>query len=128
VSRSLEWLGRIESERGALAAAVSVFKDALVQISDSGLSGHILGFTLAWKADSLARTGDSVHAARLFGAAEAQLRRAGVALNPILQLSPGGGVRAAQETLGPDEFARDWQAGYGMDLAQVFAYALDEVD
>ena len=86
------WLGRVESEREAADTPISVFKDALAQMRDSGLAGYLLGFCVAWMADALARTGEPAHAARLFGAAEALLRRAGVSLNPVMQLSPGDGA------------------------------------
>jgi hypothetical protein len=104
-----------------------VFKDALAQMRESGVAGFLLAFSLAWMADALAFcTGDPAHAARLFGAAEAQLRRAAMKPNPTMQLSPRNGRATVQTRLGREEFDRAWGEGYAMDAARVFAYALDE--
>jgi hypothetical protein len=54
------------------------------------MASYLLGFGVAWLGDAYARTGAMAHAARLFGAAEAQLRRAGFSFNAVMQLSPGG--------------------------------------
>jgi predicted ATPase/transcriptional regulator with XRE-family HTH domain len=126
VIRSLVWLGRVESERGESDTAIAVFKDALAQMRDSGVAGYLLAFNLAWMADAIGCTGEPVHAARLFGAAEAQLRRAAMKPNPTMKLSPRSGRAAAQTRLGREEFDRAWREGYAMDPARVFAYALDE--
>ena len=90
------------------------------------MAGYLLGFGVAWMADAYARTGELAHAARLFGAAEAQLRRAGFSFNAVMQLSPGGGASAAQAQLGQDAFTQAWSEGSAMDMASVYAYALDE--
>jgi hypothetical protein len=120
------WLGRAESERGAADTAIPLFKDALARMRDLRLGGFLFGFSLAWMADALALNGESEHAARLFGAAEAQLHRAGMRPNAVMKLSPRDGLLAAQEQLGPDAFARAWSEGHAMDAVSVFAYALDE--
>jgi tetratricopeptide (TPR) repeat protein len=126
VIRSLVWLGRVESQREASDTAISLFKDALAQMRYSGMAGYLLAFSLAWMADALACTGDLARAARLFGAAEAQLRRAAMKTNPTMQLSPRNGRAAAQTRLGREKFDRTWREGYAMDVARVFAFALDE--
>ena len=126
VVRPLVWLGRVELERGAADTATALFEDALALMRDSRITGYHLGFCLAWLAAATAQTGDLVHAARLYGAAEAQLRRAGVRLYPVDQRAHDESERAVQAELGPDEFARAWQAGYAMDLASVFTSALNE--
>jgi len=120
------WLGRAESERGAADTAIPLFKDALARMRDLRLGGFLFGFSLAWMADALALKGESEYAARLFGAAEAQLHRAGMRPNAVMKLSPRDGLGAAQGQLGPDAFARAWSEGHAMDVARVFAYALDE--
>jgi len=124
--RSLVWLGRVESERGATDTAISVFREALAHMRESGVTGFLLAFCLAWMADALARIGEPAHAARLFGAAEGQLRRVGMKPNPVMQVSPTDGKSALQRQLGPDAFERAWNQGYVMDTARVFAYTLDE--
>ena len=58
---------------------------------DTGVGGYLLAFGLAWLADAVAHRGQPAHAAILFGAAEAQLRRKGVKPNPTMQLSPRDG-------------------------------------
>jgi hypothetical protein len=93
---------------------------------DTGVAGYLLAFGLAWLADALAHRGQPAHAARLFGAAEAQLRRVGMKPNPTMQLSPREGKRTAQAQLGLEAFARAWNEGYAMDTARVFAYTVDE--
>jgi len=45
---------------------------------------------------------------------------------PVMQMSPGGGVSAAQAQLGQDAFTQAWSEGSAMDAASVYAYALDE--
>jgi predicted ATPase/DNA-binding XRE family transcriptional regulator len=124
--RSLVWLGRVESERGAADTAIPVFEDALARMRATRMAGYLLGFGVAWMADAYARTGEPAHAARLFGAAEGQLRRANFRFNAVMQLSPGGGVSAAQAQLGQDAFAQAWSEGSAMDAASMYAYALDE--
>jgi ATP/maltotriose-dependent transcriptional regulator MalT len=126
LTRAMAWLGRAESERGAGDAAIQVFKDALAQLRHLRVTGYLFGFCLAWMADAIAHTGEPERAARLFGAAEAQIRRAGVTTNPTMKLSPRDGLRRAQAQLGPDAYTRAWNEGHAMDVAQVFAYALDE--
>jgi tetratricopeptide (TPR) repeat protein len=94
--RALVWLGRVETARGAADAAIPIFKAALAQLRATRMAGYLLGFGVAWLADAYARTGELTHAARLFGAADGQLRRAGFRFNAVMQLSPGNGVRTAQ--------------------------------
>ena len=53
VIRSLVWLGRAESERGAADTAIPVFRDALAQMRDLRVAGYLFGFCLAWMADAL---------------------------------------------------------------------------
>jgi hypothetical protein len=124
--RSLLWLGRVETARGAADTAIPMFKEALTQMRATRMAGYLLGFGVAWMADAYARMGELARAARLFGAAEAQLRRAGFSFNAVMQLSPGGGVSAAQAQLGQDAFTQAWSDGHAMDVASVYAYALDE--
>jgi hypothetical protein len=126
VVRLLLYLGRVELERGAAESATAMFEDGMAAMRDARITGYNLGFCLAWMAEAVAQTGDLVRAARLYGAAEAQLRRAGVRLYPLDQEAHDECVLAAQAQLGPEQFARGWQAGYAMDVASVFAYVLDE--
>ena len=55
--RSLVWLGRVETARGAADTAISMFKDALAQMRATRMAGYLLGFGVAWMADALCSHG-----------------------------------------------------------------------
>jgi hypothetical protein len=93
---------------------------------ESGVAGHILANCLDCLATETARAGDSTRAARLFGAAEAQWRRAGARRSPIDARSHEDAMHALIASLEEQEFMRAWDDGLAMSLAQVFASALDE--
>ena len=67
-----------------------------------------------------------MRAALLLGAAESQWRRSGARHFPIEESSHNDDVRAVRAACGHDRFARAWEEGRSMDMARVFAYALDE--
>jgi hypothetical protein len=93
---------------------------------EARLTGYILGWGLAWLAAALARVGDPMQAARLFGSAEAQLQRAGVRLMPFDLPAHDGAKRAVRAQLGHDDFGRAFNEGHAMEMADVFANALGE--
>jgi len=126
VMRALMHLGRAESERGAPDQALALFKEVLAGMRDSGLTGNLLGLCLEWMAAERGKAGDSLRAARLFGAAEAQLRRAGAKRLHFEEASHADEVRALQVQLGQELFAHAWNEGRALESAQVFACALDE--
>jgi hypothetical protein len=128
VTRSLVPLGCAESERGASAEARAVFKEALVGMRDSGLTGWLFASCLDWLAAELGRAGEPLRAARLFGAADAQWRRAGARRFPIEESLYDNDVRGVHVQLDEPEFARAWNEGRSMAVAQVFTSALDALN
>ena len=115
-----------ESERGAHDEAMLLFQDALVGMRTCGLSGAILAYCLDWLAAEFGRTGDPIRAAQLFGAAEAQWRRAGVPRFRNHAVAYARGARAVEAQLDEDTCARAWQAGRAMTVSDVFACVVDE--
>jgi tetratricopeptide (TPR) repeat protein len=126
VIRALVHLGRAESERGVSDQALALFRAVLASMRESGLRGNLLGLCLEWTAAELGKLGDPLRAAQLFGAGEAQLRRAGAKRIDFEEASHADEVRAVQDQLGQELFAQAWNEGRAMDIAQVFASALDE--
>jgi tetratricopeptide (TPR) repeat protein len=128
VVNALVLLGRVESKFGACASAISLFEEALVDMRASGLSGVWLGHCLDWLAAALDKAGDPLRAARLFGAADAHWRTVGVARSfPLSDEDHEEDVRAVQAQLGLDVFVRAISEGAAMNMARVFAVALNEV-
>jgi non-specific serine/threonine protein kinase len=124
-NRALMYLARVESERGAHDKAISLFKSVLVGFREWGITGDVLGYCLDWTAAEVHRGGDSLRAARLLGAAEAQWTRCGASRAPLEQLSHVEGLRAVQGALGDSGFVSEWDNGWSMDLARVVACALE---
>jgi hypothetical protein len=121
------YLARVESERGAHDNAISLFKSALVGLREWDITGDVLGYCLDWTPAEVYRGGDSLRAARPLGAAEAQWTRSGASRPPLDQLSHVEDVRAVQDALGDSVFVREWDDGWSMDSARVFACALEEL-
>jgi non-specific serine/threonine protein kinase len=126
---ALVLLGRAESKLYDSATAMSLFREALALMRDSGLAGYWLGHCLDWVAADLDRLGNPQRAARVFGAADAHWRTIGVARSfPLSDLDHELEVQAVQAELGQDAFVAAWNEGRTMNLADVFRLALDEAD
>jgi hypothetical protein len=82
IVQALVHLGRILTDQGDFGQALEVFKDGLATLREAGLAGATLSYSLDWLAVALARTGDPLRAALLFGAAESQWRASGVIRRP----------------------------------------------
>jgi non-specific serine/threonine protein kinase len=125
VLRALVHLARVESDTGAHARAMPLFREALTRMRESGLAGPILAYCLDWLAAELGRTGDDLGAAQLFGAAEAQWRRAGGPRFPYYEASYHRDVRAVAMRLDDDAFAQQWNVGRAMSVADVVSWCLE---
>ena len=126
VTIGLVLLGRAESKLGASTRAMSLFREALTTMRDSGMTGLWLGNCLDWLAAELTIAGDPLGAARMFGAADAHWRTVGIVRSfPMRDAEHQQEVRRLQAEVGEDAFLRARDEGRGMDLARVFAVALD---
>jgi non-specific serine/threonine protein kinase len=125
VIRALVHMARIESDRGDHDLSMSLFKEAVTSMRESGLAGGILAYCLDWLAAELGRTGNDLAAAQLFGAAEAQWRRAGGSRFPYYEASHQCDMRRVVARLTEDAFEQQWIVGRAMSVVDVFAYVLD---
>jgi tetratricopeptide (TPR) repeat protein len=126
VTRALVHLARAESELGAHDRAMSLFKEGFAVMREYGLAGVVLASALDWIAAEFSRTADPVRAAGLFGAADAQWRRAGSPRFRYYVLSHERDVRATEAKLDPETFAHARSAGTTMKASAIFASILDE--
>jgi tetratricopeptide (TPR) repeat protein len=69
LARGLADLGRTKYLQGDTGEALSMFLEALEQIKAEHIGGHVLADCLDWLAATLGSRGNTVSAARLFGAA-----------------------------------------------------------
>ena len=125
VIRARLQLGYAESQQGASSQALPLLQECLAAMRDSGMAGNLLGTCLDWLAVEVGRSGQLERAALLFGAADAQMRRAGSRRLPFDAASIERAVDAVRAGLGEDAFSQAVDEGCGMDMAQVFACALD---
>ena len=85
-------------------------------------------YSLLGLASLSALGGDSLHAARLWGAAEAMREAAGISLPPLARTSTGyeNFVASARENSGETAFTEAWEEGKAFLQQDAVAYALEE--
>jgi non-specific serine/threonine protein kinase len=124
--RVLVHLGHAESKLGAHGEAMSLLREALVLMRDTGLVGRMLGYLLDSIAAELGKAGELVRASQLFGASEAYGRAIRTMRIRVVELDHEDDLRDVQLQLGDVAFEEAWEMGRSMALADVFALALDE--
>jgi non-specific serine/threonine protein kinase len=107
--------------------AVALFKEGLI-LSREARSRWQSEQCLEGLAQAASARGHYEHAARLFGAAEAQREIVGERYEPVDQASHNHRVAAVRVVLGDAPFAAAWAAGRAMTLDQAVEYALAWVE
>jgi non-specific serine/threonine protein kinase len=107
--------------------AIALFKEGLMLAREArsrwGSEECLEGLALA-----AAATGHYGHAARLFGAAEAQRETVGHRFEPVDQASHDQGVAPTRAALEDTAFAAAWGEGRAMTMEQAIEYALEWVE
>jgi predicted ATPase len=125
-ARSLSTFARVAFLQGKYDQARSTLRQTFEVIRDSQLAGQSLADSLDWLAALEGVCGDPLHAARLFGAAEAQWQASGAVRYAPDQPAYVRDVASLRAQLDEDEFAAAWTAGRTMTAQQAIAYALEE--
>ena len=103
--------------------AIALFKEGLL-LSRGARSRWQSQLCLEGLAQAASARGHYDHAARLFGAAEAQREIVGERYEPVDQDSHNQRVAPVRVTLGDTAFAAAWAAGRAMTMDQAVEYAL----
>ena len=115
------WTARRQGDDGW---ARRLYHASLTLLQEAGAKADTLECLTGFAA-ALVATGQSVHAARLFGAADATRAALGIVLPPGLQAQYGRDLVAARSELGEPAWTAAWSEGRAMTLEQAVAYALD---
>jgi tetratricopeptide (TPR) repeat protein len=126
LGRSLVHLGYVLSEQGHVDEAMATMKEGLAELRDSGMTGFALAQALEWTAPLVAATGDSLRAARLFGAADSAWRASGVTRYSLDDQAYAREVQAVRDQLDDDMFEEAIAEGQAMTAAQAISHALGE--
>ncbi len=121
----LAFLGRLATDQGAYARASAHFTESLTRFQEQLYSDGI-AFTLEGLAALAAAQGHAVHAARLFGAAEAHRELITSPMATCDRILYDRNVAIARTQLDETGFAAAWAEGRAMTLEQAIAYALEE--
>ena len=121
-SAALRNLGHIARDQGDYGEAAILFRRSLRLVHDLG-NEQTVALCLAALAGVAALQGRHERAARLFGAADA-LREASRGLQPAPDLAASErGQTVARAALGEAAFARAWDEGRALPVAEAVAYA-----
>ena len=108
---SVEGLAAVAYARGDYQLALERYRESLTRFGDRGELNHVAS-ALAGVACSAAALGHAAAAARLFGAVQAVLERAGMhAFEPVWQANVDRHRAAVQGILGDEAFASAWAEG-----------------
>jgi predicted ATPase/DNA-binding CsgD family transcriptional regulator len=83
-----------------------------------------LAIALGTLAGPIARLGDYEKAARLLGAADAEMESLGTNQQPVDQIEIGQFRTFVREALGEEAFQEAWQAGHDLSIDEALEYAL----
>ena len=126
VAQSLNNLGDLACVIRDFASAKPLFEESLSIRADLGERTEI-ACVLAGVSEAAAGLGDSLRAARIWGAAERLREEIGSPLHSQDQRDHDGSVGAARAALGDDAaFDRAWQQGRALTLEQAIGLALDK--
>jgi hypothetical protein len=119
-------LGRVAYFQQDYQQARTLLSQALEVIREGRLRGWPLADSLDWLAAVTAARGDTIRAARLFGAAEAQWLGSGAVRYAPDQPIYEGEVASVRSQLHASAFEAAWAEGRVMNAEQVITYALEE--
>ena len=118
-----ENLGVLAHYRGQYELAAEQMQRGLFIFRELG-TGYGLAIALASLAGPIAKLGDYEKAARLLGAADAELESLGTNQQPVDQVGIGQFRSSVREALGEDAFQEAWQAGHDLSIDEALEYAL----
>jgi predicted ATPase/DNA-binding CsgD family transcriptional regulator len=118
-----ENLGVLAHYRGQYELAAEQMRRGLFIFRELG-TGYGLAIALASLAGPIAKLGDYEKAARLLGAADAELESLGTNQQPVDQVGIGQFRSSVREALGEDAFQEAWQAGHDLSIDEALEYAL----
>jgi predicted ATPase/class 3 adenylate cyclase/Tfp pilus assembly protein PilF len=116
--------GYLALDQGDEARAAALLARSLALSREIGETG-LIAYCLRGLGGVAMAQGQPERGARLLSAAEALFDAYGHAMNPTARDRHDREVTTAREQLGEAAFAAAWEAGRGMPLEQVIAYALD---
>ena len=119
-------LGRVAYLQGDLARAAALLAESLAAQARVRFGGHAGADSLEWLGALAGARGQPARAARLFGAAAALRRRAGVARYAPEEPAYARDVAAARAQVDAAAFAAAWAEGEALPLEQAVAAALEE--
>jgi non-specific serine/threonine protein kinase len=126
LSRALVIFGCASAELGHVEVASVALQEALAELRGVAMTGTHLALALDGIAHLAAGTGDSLRAARLFGAADASWRASGATRYPADDQSYARDVQAVKDQLDHHLFEEAVAEGRSMTAAQAMSYALGE--
>ena len=122
---ALHRLGMIEGAQGHHRAAETLYKESLLILHRLGLRGRIL-YSLQELATVAAALGNSLRAARLWGAEERLREEIGVSRSPKELPGSDPHIRDVRATVDDvAAFDRAWQEGRALPLEQAIALATE---
>jgi predicted ATPase/DNA-binding XRE family transcriptional regulator len=123
VYTALYHLGQAAQRQGREAEAIAYFQQSL-RLAHVGDDREMLARDLAALGGAALRQGETDRAARLLGAACAQLDRLSIILMPSDRREIDQWVAAARSALAENAFADNWQMGQALALEQAIELAL----
>jgi tetratricopeptide (TPR) repeat protein len=118
-----ENLGVLAHYRDQYQLAAEQMRRGLFIFRELGTS-YGLAIALAALAGPIARLGDYEKAARLLGAADAEMESLGTNQQPVDQIEIGQFRASVREALGEEAFQEAWQAGHDLSIDEALEYAL----
>jgi predicted ATPase len=125
VARAVCHLGRTEFLDGHLEQSLRHLREGLLVMRDVSLAGHTLADCLDWVAAVEETTAQTLYAAKLFGAADAQWRASGAVRYAPERSLYAAEVSRVRDQLDAEAFAAAWAEGSAMSAEQAIDYALD---
>jgi predicted ATPase/DNA-binding CsgD family transcriptional regulator len=124
-SMMLSNLGFIAMHREKISEAKQLFSQALTKSRQLGHDKRLIVTDVLLLAGAIAANGELERAVRLFGAADALFKPAGVGLSPSDQPEHERVLAAVRDQLDDDTFQACWDEGRTLTLEQAAAYALE---
>jgi predicted ATPase/DNA-binding CsgD family transcriptional regulator len=118
-------LGLIAMHREAINEAIQLFRKALSKSHQLGHDKRLIVSAVLLLADAIAASGELEGAARLFGAADALFKPAGVGLSPNDQPDHDRVLAVVRDQLDDKTFQACWNEGQALTLEQAVAHALE---
>ena len=116
-------LGVLAHYQDQYQLAVEQMRRGLVIFRELG-TGYGLAMALAALAGPIAKLGDYEKAARLLGAADAEMESLGANQQPVDQIEIEQFLIYVRQALGEEAFQEAWQAGHELSIDEALNYAL----